>query len=73
MSVTQIHFAAQASEYPNLAVNTDLGKTYLGKPMKIMTISTDPSANKPALWFDGGLHARSVLVQPYIMCFRCTV
>lgn len=52
------YFDSLASQYPNLAVNTDIGKTYLGNPMKIMTISTNPSANKPALWFDGGLHAR---------------
>jgi len=47
-----------AAAYPNLATVETIGTTYLGKPMKIIKISTDPEAKKPTLWFDGGLHAR---------------
>lgn len=47
-----------ALEFPNLASVSTIGKTYEGRPMKVITISTDRSAKKPTLWFDGGMHAR---------------
>lgn len=46
------------AEFPTLASTSTIGKTYQGKDIKIITLSTDPKAKKPALWFDGGLHAR---------------
>jgi hypothetical protein len=54
------YFDSLAASYPNLASNTVIGKTYFGKDIKVMQISTNPAAKKPALWFDGGLHARYV-------------
>lgn len=47
-----------AEEFPSLAKTSTIGNTYEGKPQKIITMSTNPGAGKPALWFDGGLHAR---------------
>ncbi|CAM9425525.1 unnamed protein product [Ectocarpus fasciculatus] len=47
-----------AAEFPALAVTSSIGQTYYGKAQRLITMSTDPSAGKPILWFDGGLHAR---------------
>jgi len=57
---TEVHayFDQLASEFSNLAKVSTIGTTYTGKPMQIITMSTAPGTKKPALWFDGGLHAR---------------
>lgn len=47
-----------AAEFPKLATTSVIGQTYGGKNMQLITISTEPNSGKPALWFDGGLHAR---------------
>lgn len=47
-----------AEEFPNLATTSTIGSTYFDRPQKIITLSTSPGSGKPALWFDGGLHAR---------------
>jgi len=52
------YFDSLAASYPNLATTSTIGKTYYGKDIRVIHISTDPAAKKPALWFDGGLHAR---------------
>ena len=47
-----------AREFPSLATMSTLGNTYEGRPMKFITLSTEPGTGKRALFFDGGLHAR---------------
>jgi murein tripeptide amidase MpaA len=47
-----------AKEFPDLATISTIGNTYEGRPMKVITMSTDRRAKKPTLWFDGGMHAR---------------
>lgn len=47
-----------AAEFPTMASVSNIGKTYQDKDIKIITFSTAPGTGKPALWFDGGLHAR---------------
>ena len=47
-----------ASEFPDLATVSTIGHTYQGKPMKIISMSSDRGIKKPTLWFDGGMHAR---------------
>jgi hypothetical protein len=49
---------ALAEEFPQYAKTSTIGKTYEGRDIKIITMSTDPAANKPTLWFDAGIHAR---------------
>jgi hypothetical protein len=41
-----------------MASVSTIGTTYLGKPMKIITMSTKPGSKRPTLFYDGGLHAR---------------
>jgi len=57
---TEVHeyFDGLAAEFPSMAAMSTIGNTYEGRPIKIMTISTKPGSGKPALWYDGGLHAR---------------
>jgi hypothetical protein len=47
-----------ASEYPALVSVETYGKSYEGRDMKVMKISTGGSPDKPAVWLDGGIHAR---------------
>lgn len=49
---------SQVDVNPKIASTEIIGQTYQGKDIKILKLSTDPSANKPALWYDGGIHAR---------------
>lgn len=66
------YFDSLAAEFPSLAATSSIGKTYYGKSQKIITMSTDSSAGKPALWFDGGLHARewiTVATMTYVADF----
>ena len=44
-----------------------------GRPIKIITLSTAPSAKKPSLWFDGGLHAREWITVPTVTYFADTI
>lgn len=55
-----------ASKFPSLATVFTLGNTYQGRPIKAISISTKPNSGKPALWFDGGLHAREWITVPSV-------
>lgn len=55
-----------AKEFPDLAKTSVIGKTYEGRDIQILTMSTDPSANKPTLWFDAGIHAREWIAVPTV-------
>mmetsp|Transcript_110868 Transcript_110868/g.238719 ORF Transcript_110868/g.238719 Transcript_110868/m.238719 type:complete len:422 (+) Transcript_110868:34-1299(+) len=66
------YFDSLAADFPSLAATSSIGNTYYGKSQKIITMSTDPSAGKPTMWFDGGLHARewiSVATMTYVADF----
>lgn len=41
-----------------MASTSTIGTTTGGKEMKIIHLSTNKTAGKKTLWFDGGLHAR---------------
>ena len=36
----------------------DIGKSYEGRPMKVLKICKGGCGLKPAMWIDGGIHAR---------------
>ena len=55
-----------AEKFPDLATVWEVGKTYEGRPMKAITLSTQPNSGKPTLWFDGGLHAREWITVPTV-------
>jgi len=46
-----------ATQYPSLVSVMTIGSSGEGRPLKIMKISTG-GENKPAIWLDGGIHAR---------------
>lgn len=48
-----------AEQYPAVVTIFTVGNTTEGRPIKIMKISTGgASSQKPAIWLDGGIHAR---------------
>jgi len=47
-----------AQKYPALVTIDTYGKSTEGRPMKVMKISTGGDKAKPAVWLDGGIHAR---------------
>jgi len=56
-----------AAEFPSLSSVSTFGTTYEGRPMKYIYMSTAPNTGKPALWFDGGLHAREWVTVTTVM------
>ncbi|KAF5301248.1 hypothetical protein FQR65_LT00948 [Abscondita terminalis] len=50
-----------AISYPKLATVKLSGKSYEGRDMKIIKISTNPKANKPVIFVDAGIHGREWL------------
>lgn len=46
-----------AETYPNLCTIHEIGRSYEGKPIKLLKISNGNPGNK-AIWVDGGIHAR---------------
>ncbi|XP_064115651.1 carboxypeptidase B-like [Macrobrachium nipponense] len=51
MSWLEIH-------YPNLVTIIDIGKSFENRSLLVAKISGDSDTPKPAIWIDGGLHAR---------------
>jgi len=52
---------AMAEEYPEIVTVETVGMSTEGRPMKVMKISSGgagSNATKPAIWIDGGIHAR---------------
>ncbi|CAG7729391.1 unnamed protein product [Allacma fusca] len=48
-----------ASNYPDLVEVLDIGKSFEGRPLRVIKISTSKTnEKKPAIWIDGGIHAR---------------
>ena len=52
--------AEYAAAYPELTEVEEIGRSFLGQPLMVITITneaTGPAHEKPALYVDGGLHA----------------
>lgn len=49
---------AQAEENPSFVQTENYGMSTEGKHMKVLKISTGGGGTKPAVWLDGGIHAR---------------
>ncbi|XP_069671105.1 carboxypeptidase B-like [Periplaneta americana] len=47
-----------ASNYPNLVTLQSIGKSYEGRDMIVIKISSGGSGSRPAILIDGGIHAR---------------
>ena len=48
-----------AEEYPSLVTVQTVGMSTEGRPLKVMKISSaGPNSSRPAIWIDGGIHAR---------------
>ncbi|KAK4877366.1 hypothetical protein RN001_009872 [Aquatica leii] len=64
--VTEIFEGIKINDYlDNLALNhrdivtvKSIGRSYEGRNMKIIQISSNPNANKPVIFIDAGIHAR---------------
>jgi murein tripeptide amidase MpaA len=49
--------------YPNLITITEIGKSYAGRPIRLLTITnqeTGSDTNKPAVWIDANIHATEI-------------
>ncbi|XP_044731558.1 carboxypeptidase B-like [Chrysoperla carnea] len=44
--------------YPNLVKLINIGKSYEGRDLEVLKISSGGNGNKPAIFVDGGIHAR---------------
>ncbi|KAF5305652.1 hypothetical protein FQA39_LY18971 [Lamprigera yunnana] len=47
-----------SSQHPNLVQLETIGQSYEGRNLRVIKISTNPSANKPVIFIDAGVHAR---------------
>ncbi|KAI9553940.1 hypothetical protein GHT06_019211 [Daphnia sinensis] len=59
-----------ADTYPRLVQLVSIGSSYEGRPLYVVRISSSSSGTKPAIWIDGGIHARewiSPAVATYII------
>lgn len=56
------------TQYPELVTVFNVSKSYEGRDIYAFKISTTPTTtNKPALWFDGGIHAREWIAPATVM------
>ena len=46
------------NSYPNHAKVIDIGKSVEGRQLKVLKIGLAKKNIKPAIWIDGGIHAR---------------
>ncbi len=54
---------ALAEAHPDLCVLSELGRSYEGRPIWLVTVTnlhTGPAEEKPAQWMDGNLHATEI-------------
>ncbi|EGI60010.1 PREDICTED: carboxypeptidase B-like [Acromyrmex echinatior] len=47
-----------ANTYPDVCSVQSIGKSIEGQPLKVLRISNGKTKNTPAIWIDGGIHAR---------------
>lgn len=57
-----------AAAYPDIATTEVLGKSYEGREMKAIKISTGGNGNKPGILVDGGIHAREWAASAEVLC-----
>ncbi|KAK5642670.1 hypothetical protein RI129_008837 [Pyrocoelia pectoralis] len=50
-----------AAQYPDLVQLETIGNSYEGRELKVIQISTNRAASKPAIFIDAGIHAREWL------------
>jgi len=53
-----------AEDYSNLVSLETIGKSYEGRDLKLIKISTNPKSNKPVIFIDAGIHAREWAAPP---------
>lgn len=51
-------------DYPELVSVETIGKSYEGRNLKVVQISTNRSAGKPLIFMDAGIHAREWIAPP---------
>ncbi|XP_046451315.1 carboxypeptidase B-like isoform X2 [Daphnia pulex] len=59
-----------ADSFPRLVQLVSIGSSFEGRPLYVVRISSSSSGTKPAIWIDGGIHARewiSPAVATYII------
>lgn len=49
---------SKAEQHPNMIQTENYGMSTEGRDMKVLKISTGGNGTKPAVWLDGGIHAR---------------
>jgi len=47
-----------ARDYPSLVSIEVIGKSHQGRPINLIKVSSNNGKSKPAIWVDGGIHAR---------------
>jgi len=57
-----------ATTYPDLVALEVIGKSYEGADMTVVKICKGGCGNKPAMWIDGGIHARE-WITPAVVTF----
>ena len=45
-----------AITYPDICQTEVIGKSFQGRNLKLLKVSTGGDGNKPAIWIDGGKH-----------------
>lgn len=55
-------------EHSDIASVESIGQSYEGRDMKIIKISTGGNGAKPAIFIDGGIHAREWLAPAEVLC-----
>ncbi|KAF4529349.1 hypothetical protein B566_EDAN017361, partial [Ephemera danica] len=61
----QTYLKKVAADYPQIATLIDIGKSYEGRPMRVLKLSSGPG--KCAIFFDGAIHAREWIGPPTIL------
>jgi len=46
------------SQNPDIVSVQNIGKGHEGRPIRLVTVTSNKNKNKPAIWVDGGIHAR---------------
>ena len=53
--------------YPDVIQLIPIGKTFEGREMKVVYLSTDHRKTKPAIWVDAGIHAREWIAPSVVL------
>lgn len=61
-----------ALKYPHLVEVSSIGKSFEGRSLKIIKVSSGADKNgeaKPAIWIDAGMYNLKLLTEPYFKIF----